>query len=114
VLEEGLGGRLVGGRGAVVVGGRRGVIFDARTGDELDRRIDDLRCYLMGLQEFERALLELGDGGWRRCHGSWRVGVEKGAVAAVGVQERRGWVGHEAGFTVGFVEIGFEEEAAVF
>jgi hypothetical protein len=32
----------------------------------------------------------------------------------VGVEEWRGWVGHEACFAVGLVEVGFEEEAAVF
>jgi len=30
------------------------------------------------------------------------------------VQEWRGWVGHEAGFAVRFVEVGFEEKASVF
>ena len=121
MLEEGLGGSLVGcRRGAVVVGRRRGVVFDAGAGDELDVRVDDLRGYFVGLQEFEGALLEFGDGGWWGRHGGWRVVVGVvveeggGGVAAVGVEEWRGWVGHEAGFAVWLVEVGFEEEAAVF
>ena len=59
-----------------MVGGRGGVVFYAGAGDELDGRVDDLRGYLVGLQEFEGSLLEFGDGGWRGCHGSWRVAVE--------------------------------------
>jgi hypothetical protein len=67
-----------------MVGRRRGVVFDAGAGDQLDVRVDDLGSNFVGLQEFEGALLEFGDGGWRRRHGGWRV------VVGVVVEERGG------------------------
>jgi len=64
----------------MVVRRRRRVVLDPGAGDELYVRVDDLRGYLVGLQEFESALLELRDGCWWRSHGGlWVVvdGVEE-------------------------------------